>query len=164
MESVIDQPIPAIGGTRLLSQVLMDRAEPVPEAGCWIWSYSESNGKYLKYGRQSFNGRVYHAHRLSYLLFRGPIPQGMRVCHSCDTPLCINPDHLWLGSDYQNCADKIAKGRHQHGSRHWSAKLGESEVLEIRDSQDSFDHIAIRYGITVDNVKKIRSRRSWRHL
>lgn len=80
---------------------------PVPESGCWLWEHA-TNGLY---GVMRYNGRQEYAHRVAFALFRGPIPQGIIVCHKCDVPSCVNPEHLFLGTHKTNCDDKFAKGR-----------------------------------------------------
>jgi hypothetical protein len=86
----------------------------VTASGCW-----EFNGRGDKkgYGRVKV-GHAYGttaAHRLSYEAFHGPIPEGMHICHACDNPPCINPDHLWAGTHLENMQDMVAKGRHRGG-------------------------------------------------
>src|SRR4051812_16104774 len=75
---------------------------PVTECGCWIWL-----GAGVRYGL----AKGHRAHRLSWKAFRGPIQDGLHVLHKCDTPLCVNPDHLFLGTPLTNAADREAKGR-----------------------------------------------------
>lgn len=83
---------------------------PIPESGCWIWTeYCNNHG----YGRFRVDGKKTLAHRASYEAFIGPIPEGMLVCHKCDTPACVNPSHLFLGTDKDNVRDCINKGRHK---------------------------------------------------
>lgn len=81
---------------------------PLPWSGCWIWMRDVVKGGY---GRTWFKGQRYLAHRLSFQTYKGPIPDGLDVCHSCDTPPCINPDHLFAGTESENIQDSIRKGR-----------------------------------------------------
>jgi HNH endonuclease len=87
-----------------------EKYEPITESGCWIWLGAETKG----YGTIKHNGATVSAHRVSYLLHRGPIPNGLWVLHRCDTPLCVNPEHLFLGTPLDNERDKISKGRYLH--------------------------------------------------
>jgi hypothetical protein len=89
-------------------QYILDRVEMIPFAGCWLWTQSV---KSYGYGQVQSRGVNYHAHRLAYALFVGPIPRGMFVCHVCDTPLCVNPAHLFLGTHSDNMRDARTKGR-----------------------------------------------------
>ena len=81
----------------------------IDESGCWEWT-SEKTEK--GYGRLRVNGKNVRAHRLSYQLFVGEIPKGLFVCHSCDNPGCVNPEHLFVGTCMDNIHDMIVKGRH----------------------------------------------------
>lgn len=87
---------------------LEENSERIPEAGCMIWLRSvDEKG----YGLVRNQKKLYRAHRLSYELVNGPIPDGMFICHRCDTPSCINPDHLFAGTALENAQDRDRKGR-----------------------------------------------------
>jgi hypothetical protein len=90
------------------SQKFMEKCEPVTESGCWIWTGTLHNSGY---GRISLTGRKELAHRHSFRLFRGELAVGMQVNHKCDNPLCVNPDHLYAGTQKQNVRDCIDRGR-----------------------------------------------------
>lgn len=94
---------------RPLRDVILGKCIPVTESGCWLWTaYSDPNG----YGKVSHGGvQAQFAHRASYVTFNGPIPDGMSVCHKCDTPACVNPQHLFLGTQSDNAHDMVRKMR-----------------------------------------------------
>lgn len=91
-----------------MKDFIIQNSIPEPNTGCWLWTGPTFPGK--EYGI-SRKGKKRFAHRLSYEAFRGNIPKGLCVCHSCDVPSCVNPDHLWIGSAKDNMADMIRKGR-----------------------------------------------------
>jgi len=102
---------------------------PVTETGCWLWEAGvKSNG----YGQFTLLGKEERAHRASYKLFIGDIPEGQQVLHKCDNPLCVNPNHLFLGSVQDNMQDKVGKNRHRHGLNHPCTTLSEKDVLTIK--------------------------------
>lgn len=98
---------------------VLAQATPIPEAGCWIWTGTVNE---RGYGRVYSGGRMWIAHRLSWTQVNGPIPAHMFVCHRCDTPSCVNPDHLFLGSPRDNVIDMAAKGRHREQKKTHCAK------------------------------------------
>lgn len=98
----------ATRGATSADEVLTRGSVPEPNTGCQLWTRAyDSYG----YGSLGFRGRSLRAHRLSYETYVGPIPNGLLVCHSCDTPACINPKHLFLGTDKENTRDSLRKGR-----------------------------------------------------
>jgi hypothetical protein len=136
----------------------------VNENGCWIWGNGKDfDGYGLFHG--TVDGVVYRrAHRFSIAYHKKLHPvQGQNVCHTCDVPNCVNPDHLFLGTVGDNQRDKWAKGRGkpQRGESHWGAKVTEVIVREIRASSRPQDEIAAKYGITQTTVSDIRRRKSW---
>ena len=132
---------------------------------CWEWQ-STRHGK--GYGHFRIGDRVEKAHRVSYELFVGPVASPLQVLHGCDNPACVNPDHLWLGTNEDNLADRQAKGRQARGSRNAKAKLTEHQVRQIRELsarvRGDYGEIARRFGVSESTVKHIAYGRTWKHL
>lgn len=136
-----------------------------PNGGCWLWNGALFNG----YGSIRDNGAEYAAHRYSYSLHYGPIPDGLFVCHRCDVPACVNPAHLFLGTHADNMADMARKGRAARqggprGSLNSNARLNEKQVAEIIASPEGARKIAARLGVTPAVIGRIRRRQAWRHV
>lgn len=129
---------------------------------CWNWTGRVANSGY---GQMSVGGRanlkMKYAHRLSYEMNVGDIPEGMFVCHTCDNKLCVNPSHLFIGTPKENTADGMKKGRIK---RVKSSKLKEPQVLDIYASQEPHVLIAKKYGVSETIVREIRNGRKWWHL
>jgi hypothetical protein len=104
-------------------------------------------------------------HRASWMIHHGAIPEGMFVCHHCDTPSCVNPAHLFLGTAKDNMQDCAKKGRLAvaSGERNSSAKLTDQQAEEIRTSPSSVKTLAMLYGVSIWTVYDIRSGRSRQH-
>jgi len=130
---------------------------------CWLWTGRVKSAK-KPYGGFDIEGRKVRAHRFSYELHFGPIPDGLCVCHTCDNPRCVNPDHLWLGTHQDNLADMVAKGRQARGSGNGKAKLTEADVLAIRASSLGQRKLGRIYGVTPQAISHIVHRKRWKHV
>lgn len=131
------------------------------DAGCWEWTGSrQPNG----YGAFHINGKTVRAHRFSYEQAKGSIPEGTFVCHSCDNPSCVNPDHLWLGSPADNAADMATKGRANSGEDRHNAKLTCEAVRSIREDPRNVGAIAELYGVSYSAVRFIKKGLKWRSV
>lgn len=136
--------------------------QAVTECGCWLWTGSSNP---LGYGTFKLDGKAQMAHRASWMLHNGPIPAGLCVCHKCDTPACVNPDHLFLGTNADNVADMVRKGRQStaRGEASGLAKITEREAVEIFQAAGLQRDIAARYGVHQVQVSAIKCRLTWAH-
>ena len=154
---------------RLMAMVELDG-----RTGCWNWTGTKIR---KGYGKFFVNGKFRRAHRASYELHCGPIPDGMFVCHRCDNPACVNPDHLFLGTHAENMADMTAKGRNRLGSRgdanapfkrgadNPAAKLTQEDALAIRSAVGVTGvALAAKYGVSPRQIFRIRDGKKWAHL
>lgn len=132
---------------------------------CWLWT-----GCTLKCGRGQIGvaGRPRYAHRVAFELYRGPIASGLMVCHTCDNPRCVNPAHLFLGTNADNMADMKRKGRGRKakGEANSNVRLTADQVMQIRQLHRAArgEDVASAFGISVWHVYHIQAGRSWRHL
>ena len=131
---------------------MLSKATPVPEAGCWLWLGSVSPDGY---GRVIIGGKKVLAHRVAWEQVRGPIPQGMCVCHKCDTPACVNPSHLWLGTHTENMRDMSLKGRgrnHASATNRMEAKFARLFLPKpLSDTHDGLDTRQSEGGFSFDS-------------
>lgn len=140
---------------RLMSKVHKDKS------GCWIWTGALTDGGYgfISY-RTSSTMTHWRTHRLSYELFVGEIPDGIQVCHTCDIRTCINPKHLFLGTQKQNVQDAIKKGR-------FPSKLSVDNVLRIRSlyatEHYTYRYLAAKFGMSISGIGAVVRNESWVH-
>lgn len=163
-----------------------------PQGECWEWQ----GGRFkrgLNYGQFEYRGKPVTAHRLSYVICFNEPPGLLLVCHRCDNPPCVNPAHLFLGTNATNSSDMVAKGRqaaglrngkhthpeatkrgkehHQYGKawnpgeQHHLAKLTDTIVLEIRATKGvSARSIAQRLGVSPSTIESVLNRKTWKHI
>lgn len=140
----------------------------VMPSGCvdWTGGYLMPNGYAVVRIGPRKDGKRILVHRLSYKLSVGEIPEGMHVCHHCDNRRCINPDHLFLGTNYDNILDRMKKGR-SHGNKgeaHPFVKLTAEQVLKIRTDDRPYAVIGAEYGITPQHAGRVRRAKNWKSL
>jgi hypothetical protein len=143
---------------------LFERSMPVPECGCWIWM-GATNGE-RGYGSVNIGKKLVGAHRLSWEIHNGSIPKGQHVLHKCDTPLCVNPEHLFLGTHTDNMRDKYRKRREGdwRGTRNGKARLTSDDVRTIRNSSLSQAELSRRIGVSPATINHVLRGRSWSHV
>jgi hypothetical protein len=172
---------------RPLYEKFEEKVMPEPNSGCWLWMGAATSGGY---GSMTLGASSILAHRLSWLLYvGGPIPDGLWVLHRCDNRICVNPQHLFLGTPRDNTQDMLRKGRQniaalahknrrrgdnhpsrymrerlKRGAEHHSAKVTEDDVRTIRGSAASGVEMARRFGVTPVTISRIRRRLIWSHV
>ena len=149
-----------------ISERLEKYSCPEPNTGCWRWDGVTVKGGY---GRISVEGKFRPAHRVSYELKYGKIPDGLMACHKCDTPACINPDHIFLGSAMDNMHDKYRKGRaiNPVGEAHGRAILTVEKVIEIKRllaTGIAYRKVAAIMKCGKGTVSDIKTGRTWAHV
>lgn len=140
------------------------------DGGCWMWTGSRFREGYGDY--RSMPG-VFSAHRVAWILCNGPIPAGLEVLHGCDNPSCVNAEddrHLFLGTQTDNVADCVSKGRRRYsfGSDKYNAKLSEDDVAEIRSiyasGSETIRSMADRFGVSDGHICTIAQGKVWKHV
>lgn len=151
-----------------------------PELGpCWVWTAARGPRGYGQLSIGPPTNRPVVAHRISWQIHNGPIPEGMDICHHCDFPPCVRPDHLFAGTPFDNMRDCAAKGRgakpselrrerSSKGEQRWSARLKEADVLSIRvrfgAGEATAKELAAEYSVVPAHISAIIKRRFWKHL
>lgn len=142
-----------------------------PELGpCWVWTAHRTCNGYGRIGRGGKYGKIDGAHRVSWEVEYGSVPEGMDVLHACDNPPCVNPSHLFIGTAKDNIDDMLRKGRdrHRHGEAHRDARLTEQQVRDIRANKAlcrvSDRELGERYGVSNVAISRIVRRITWKHV
>ena len=149
-----------------LADVIEWNSIPVTESGCWLWLLSLRR---FGHGQLVYRKKHQAAHRGAWVAFRGPIPEGMHVLHKCNVPLCVNPDHLYLGTDIENCADRIRAGTQtipptMRGSAHPMSRISEQVARDIKAADGKHAAIAGRFNVCLATVGHIKRGRQWKHI
>jgi len=136
------------------------------ENGCWVCaSHHRVKGGYPQC---ESDGQRYFLSRFVYEQCFGEIPEGLCVCHKCDNPPCINPQHLFLGTRKDNTQDMVKKGRNRNGilpgESNGQSKLTSQQVLVILNDSNSNNKIAAKYGVSKSTILRIKNRKSWRNI
>lgn len=133
---------------------------------CWTWTGARS-GTGGHYGMAGYQGKRYSAHRLAFILFVGPVPDDLEVCHTCDNPLCVNPQHLWAGTHQQNMQDRENKFRRprDRGEANVRAKLTWDDVTLIREQLSCGvprSYVADTFHVTTTTIRDIELNLHWK--
>ena len=134
---------------------------PENHRGCTEWLGARDKDGYGAFG---YAGVMHRAHRASLRLSGTPVPKGKMVCHRCDNPACVNPQHLYVGTGVENMRDAKERNRLRVGSRNHFAKLDESTVRAIRTSREPVGQLAAKYGVSHGAISMILSRKTWKHI
>lgn len=164
-------------------EYIYGRSIPEPNSGCWLWIGAKHSGGY---GAVRLNGTAMASSRATWIIFNGEIPKGMQINHKCNVRLCVNPDHLYVGTAKQNLEDisrdietckkrSVKLSRRHRGEGNWAALLTEKDVLNIRkiiiknkanrcEIIKKDNEIAKKYSVSRYTIQDIRLRRSWSYL
>lgn len=149
---------------------LLSNTYPEPNTGCWLWAGMVNVSGYGIMKVASLpQFKTPLTHRISYYLHKGSFNYNLQVLHKCDTPICVNPDHLFLGTHQDNMIDRTRKNRTNRiapkGSKCGASFLTENQVMEIRALKGFTQYeIANKYNVTQSNIHAILTRKSWRHI
>jgi hypothetical protein len=138
----------------------------------WLWTGSHNLGGYGHLRSGPAPGRLEKAHRLAWEFYRGPLPLGLLVLHRCDIPACVNPDHLFLGTQEDNAMDMVQKGRKRGGfngipppHRSWTLKPVEIRAIRFRASQgETYASLSRAFHVTAATISSVVRRKSWKRV
>jgi HNH endonuclease len=164
----------------IIEKFMIKVSKPDGENGCWIWTGYLGKRKNKNYGHCHLLPPEQMAHRVSYILFNGPIPEGMQILHNCDNPPCVNPNHIRSGTAQDNVNDRVNRGRSRHpsGTEHGRSKLTSNQIAKIRSSyvpgkaggkrgkpgalKNSARYLAEKYGVTKRTILLIIRNESYK--
>lgn len=145
---------------KTVTERFWSKVDKTGKNGCWIWTASLVGENGYGFFRISKGEGCMPAHRYSYTLSNGVIPKGMLVCHTCDNPQCVNPNHLFLGTHKDNALDREAKGRGQKTT----SKLTEKEATIIKSSNLSQSELSKQYRVSRRTIASIQYGETWKHI
>lgn len=158
-----------VSGLKMKKSILQrfqDKYIPEPNSGCWLWTANCIRGGY---GGMFGDKKTARAHKISYELYKGIIPNGLHVCHRCDTRSCVNPDHLFLGTAAENTADMMRKNRGKRpilkGYESGRSKLTPNQLNEIRlalNNGISGRSLSIKYNVSDTAISRIKSGKTYK--
>lgn len=154
---------PSLAYTAADEERFWAKVQKQPDDGCWLWKACvDSSG----YGQILWLGKRRNAHRIAWQLVHGPIATGTHVLHRCDTPACVRPSHLFLGTNEQNIADRTRKGRSHRpaGANNPNAKItpeAAQQILARRQQGESIASLAEAFGVNVWTIGQITRGLHW---
>lgn len=136
---------------------------------CWNWQGCKNQGGYGVIGEGRRQDRLLLAHRVAWEAHNAePVPFGLKVCHHCDNPACVNPYHLFIGTQRRNMHDKVEKNRQTKGEVHGTSKLTEAAVCEIRqrylNGNITQKQLGAEYGVTRQTISSLVRNKHWTHI
>ena len=152
---------------RLLKDIL------ICENGCWEWQglLNKGYGYFTQRIINTNKRKMYFAHRVSYEIFNGKFDESLDICHKCDNPKCVKPNHLWIGTHKDNMNDMTSKGRRvynkNYGEKNGSSKLKEIEVKQIKkliSEKNSFASIARKFNVSSNCIEQINKNITWKNI
>lgn len=154
--------------TTSANEYLFARAIPEPMSGCWLWSGYVDDIGYGRAGHPTEN----KAHRIIWTILYGAIPSGKKILHKCDVRCCINPDHLFIGTQADNVADMMKKGRNkcvpQCGEKNPMSRLTNDVVLKMRKLREStnepYHKIASKFGVSTMTAYRAITKKAWSEI
>ena len=147
---------------KTIEQQFWSKVDRKSKEQCWEWTGAKNNAGY---GNMKVNGKYVNSHRVSYELNnKKKIKEGLFICHHCDNPSCVNPNHLFSGTPLENDADKVKKRRHVFGMKHPRAKLVDQDIIKIKSSSGPHKYIADEYGVSRRLIGMIKQGSIWKHI